>query len=140
MAMSLDLPARDVLKLEHQTAIPWAVFDPVWYLETQPEIPEALRGEQPSTLLAWHFEQGQKLGNSPNVFFDEAWHRRAYPAVDSMVRDGRVKSAFDSVPAAAAWRARRTGCSTNPTTASAIRTSPTMCCRRTSWPTATTIS
>lgn len=94
--MSLDLPAREVLKLEGQTAIAWAVFDPVWYRQTYPDVSAALPDDQPTTLLAWHLEHGQKLGHAPNIFFDEAWHRHAYPAVDAMVREGRAASAFDT--------------------------------------------
>lgn len=47
-------------------------------------------------MLAWHLEHGQKEGHAPNIFFDEVWHRRAYPAVDAMVRSGQAASAFDA--------------------------------------------
>jgi O-antigen biosynthesis protein len=94
--MLLDLPARDVLKLGNETAIAWAVFDPVWYLQTHPDLSKALPADQPAAALAWHLEHGQKLGYAPNVFFDEAWHRRAYPAIDVMVNEGRAASAFDA--------------------------------------------
>ncbi|HVC60601.1 MAG TPA: glycosyltransferase [Acetobacteraceae bacterium] len=94
--MALDLPARDMLQLEGQTAIAWAVFDPVWYLQSYPEISEALPDRQPATILAWHLEHGQTLGHAPGIFFDEAWHRHAYPAIGAMLRDGRVASAFDA--------------------------------------------
>ena len=94
--MSIDLPARDLLKLGFQTAIAWAVFDPIWYLETYPDIAAALPDNQPATVLAWHLEHGQKLGHAPNMFFDETWHRHMYPQVDAMVRKGQVESAFDA--------------------------------------------
>jgi GT2 family glycosyltransferase len=94
--MPLDRSVRDVLKLRGETAIAWAVFDPVWYLQAYPEASAALPNRQPATVLAWYFEQGQQLGHAPNIFFDEAWHRRAYPAVDAMVSESRVESAFDA--------------------------------------------
>ncbi|HEY3846747.1 MAG TPA: glycosyltransferase [Acetobacteraceae bacterium] len=94
--MSLDLPARDVLKLSDHTSIAWAVFDPIWYLQTYPDVSEALPDDEPATMLAWHLRHGQKLGHAPNILFDEAWHRRAYPTIDAMVREGRAASAFDA--------------------------------------------
>jgi len=94
--MPIDRPARDVLKLPGETEIAWAVFDAVWYLHTYPDVLEILPDEHPGTLLAWHLDHGQRRGRSPNIFFDEAWHRRAYPAIDAMVRDGHFASAFDA--------------------------------------------
>ena len=94
--MALDLPARDVLKLAGETTVAWAVFDPVRYLQTHPDIHAALPDDRPATVLAWHLQQGQRLGHAPNILFDEAWHRHAYPAVDAMVREGRAASAFDA--------------------------------------------
>jgi GT2 family glycosyltransferase len=94
--MPLDRSARDVLKLRGETPIAWAVFDPVWYLRVYPEASETSRDPQPATVLAWYLEQGQQLGHAPNLFFDEAWHRRAYPAVEAAVQASRVESAFDA--------------------------------------------
>ncbi len=94
--MSSDPSARDVLKLEHQATIAWAAFDPAWYLRMHPDVVKALPDRQPATVLAWHLQHGQKLGHAPNIFFDEAWHRHAYPAIDAMVRAGRAESAFDA--------------------------------------------
>jgi GT2 family glycosyltransferase len=96
MPMSLDLPAIDALKLADQTAIAWAVFDPVWYLQTYPDVNEALPDDRPATVLEWHLKNGQELGFAPNIFFDEAWHRHAYPAVNALLRKGNAESAFDA--------------------------------------------
>ncbi|HUN40854.1 MAG TPA: glycosyltransferase [Acetobacteraceae bacterium] len=94
--MPIDRPARDVLKLPGETPIAWAVFDAVWYLQAYPNVLEALQDEQPATVLAWYLGDGQQRGHCPNMFFDESWHRRTYPAIDAMVRNGHFASAFDA--------------------------------------------
>jgi len=94
--MPIDLPARDALKLPGETEISWSVFDAGWYLRTYPEILEALSDESPATVLAYYLEHGQRRGHSPNILFDEAWHRQAYPGIGAMVRAGRASSAFDT--------------------------------------------
>ena len=94
--MPIDLPVRDVLKLPGETEIAWAVFDVAWYLQTYPEVRETLPDEDPTALLAWYFDHGQRRSHSPNIFFDESWHRRAYPAIGALVRDGQYASAFDA--------------------------------------------
>jgi GT2 family glycosyltransferase len=85
-----------MLKLANETQIAWAMFDPGWYLQTYPDIADSLPDKAPATVLAWHLMNGQTLGLSPNIFFDEAWHRHAYPAVDRMVCEGKVASAFEA--------------------------------------------
>ncbi|HUB47292.1 MAG TPA: glycosyltransferase [Acetobacteraceae bacterium] len=94
--MPIDRPARDVLKLPGETEIAWAIFDAPWYLQSYPEALESLQDQHPATLLAWYLDHGQQRGHNPNIFFDESWHRRAYPAIDAMVRDGHYASAFDA--------------------------------------------
>jgi len=96
MTAPFDRPARDVLKLSGQTIIGWAVFDPVWYLGTYPQVRAQLTDEDPETVLAWYLDHGQKLGHSPSILFDEGWHLRTYPGVAAFVRDGHAESAFDS--------------------------------------------
>ncbi|HEY1931439.1 MAG TPA: glycosyltransferase [Acetobacteraceae bacterium] len=94
--MPFDRPARDVLRLAGQTNIAWAVFDPAWYLKTYPQVREQLANEQPETVLAWYLEHGQGFGHSPNIFFDEPWHRATYRGVADFVNAGHAESAFDS--------------------------------------------
>src|SRR5690349_8303775 len=102
----LDLPVRDVLRLSGETAIPWAVFDAAWYEQTygdairnggtcdvfqefRPErgSPPAEGASAPVELLQYYLETGQKLGHSPNRFFDEAWHLAAYPQIARAVAE-----------------------------------------------------
>ncbi|MFL5257261.1 MAG: glycosyltransferase [Rhodopila sp.] len=111
----LDLPACDVLKLSDDTAAPWAVFDAGWYervygdairedgarhafQELRPEHgdPPADCTLTPVELLQYYLETGQKIGHSPNRFFDEAWHLAAYPQIARAVAEGHYSSAFDA--------------------------------------------
>jgi glycosyltransferase involved in cell wall biosynthesis len=94
--MPLDLPAHALLKLAGETDIAWAVFDPDWYRAAHADARAALEAAEPGAVLAWYLEHGQKRGHAPNLFFDEAWHRAAYPGIAALVRDGRVASAFDA--------------------------------------------
>ena len=89
-------PARERLRLAGETSIAWAVFDPIWYLKTYPEIRTQLPAEQAEIVLAWYLDEGQKRGHSPNIFFDETWHRRTYPAITSRVAAQESASAFDN--------------------------------------------
>jgi GT2 family glycosyltransferase/glycosyltransferase involved in cell wall biosynthesis len=92
----LDRPARDVLKLPGETVIPWAVFDWQWYLRTYPEAAAIADEDDPSTVLTYYLELGQKQGHSPNRMFDEQWHRRMYPRIAERVASGEWRSAFDA--------------------------------------------
>lgn len=91
-----DLPAGEALRLPGETVIQWAEFDALWYRSIYPEATELLTEQPDAALLAYHLEQGQRLGHSPNRYFDEAWHRRAYPGIAAAVGDGRFPSAFDA--------------------------------------------
>ncbi len=91
----LDLPACDVLKLPRETAIPWAVFDPDWYLRTYPEAAAATNGD-PHAVMEYYLRNGQRLGHSPNLMFDEQWHRLTYPQIADRMADGHCQSAFDA--------------------------------------------
>lgn len=90
----LDLPAREVLKLPGETAIPWAVFDWQWYLRTYPGA--AGSGGDPRAVLEYYLDAGQTQGHSPNRLFDEQWHRRMYPRIAERVLAGEWASAFDA--------------------------------------------
>ncbi len=92
----LNLPARDVLRLPGATAIGWAMFDANWYRTTYARDTGHLASEPDAAVLAFYFETGQGLGHSPNMLFDEAWHRIAYPAIVSLVEAGEFPSAFDA--------------------------------------------
>ena len=92
----LDRPARDVLKLPGETVIPWAVFDWQWYLRTYPEAATVADEDDPSTVLTYYLERGQKQGHSPNRMFDEQWHRQMYPQIAERVAAGHWPSAFDA--------------------------------------------
>ncbi len=91
-----DLPARERLQLAGATEILWAVFDPDWYLASYPDVANHLADHSPATVLAWYLQFGQPRGHSPNIFFDEAWHRHAYPGLADAIRAGHVASAFDA--------------------------------------------
>ena len=90
------LPVRARLKLAGDTAIAWAVFDPDWYLASYAEPTAQLTDRSPPAVLAWYLEHGQALGHSPNIAFDEAWHRHVYPGVTVAVQAGEAESAFDA--------------------------------------------
>ena len=92
----IDLPARLVLKLPGQTDIAWAVFDSAWYLAHHRDACHVLDGASPEQALAYYLTQGQQAGHSPNMFFDEAWHRRSYPAIAEAIAAGVYESAFDA--------------------------------------------
>ena len=96
MMWPLDLPATDVLKLSGETAIPWAVFDPAWYLRTYPEVASLAGGDDPAAILHHYLDVGQKQGHSPNRMFDEPWHRLMYPRIFERVTAGHYSSAFDA--------------------------------------------
>src|SRR5262245_62141661 len=91
-----DRPAREVLRLPAQAdgpiSPPWAEFDPEWYRKRYSDAP-AVPDEE---LLEWHFTQGQRLGHSPNRYFDEEWQRRAWPGIAALIEAGSIASAFDA--------------------------------------------
>lgn len=89
------LPADETLKLPGQPGIAWAEFDPQWYLDTYASIREHLSDISPEAVLRYYLETGRQLGHSPNRFFDEAWHLRAYPDVAAALGRGAAASAFD---------------------------------------------
>jgi GT2 family glycosyltransferase/glycosyltransferase involved in cell wall biosynthesis len=94
--LPLNLPAREVLRLPGATAIPWAVFDADWYRAAHGAATAHLAGASAEAVLAYYFDTGQGLGHSPNMLFDEAWHRRAYPGIAALVEAGQFPSAFDA--------------------------------------------
>ena len=84
-------PADPTLK-----AAAWAAFDPD-VVSAKPTPPSASASPTPTrtppvTLLS---RDRPELGHSPNRFFDEAWHRRAYPDVAAALGRGAAASGFD---------------------------------------------
>jgi len=92
----LDLPAREVLKLPGDSVIPWATFDPAWYARSYADVVQRAGSDDPAGLLRYYLETGQGLGHSPNIFFDETWHRKRYPGVAKAIANGEYASAFDA--------------------------------------------
>ena len=86
-------PAAETLKLSAPDQIAWAGFDPQWYLNTYPSVREQLSDTQPASVLRFYLETGQKLGHSPNPFFDEAQYRH-YSDVAARLGHGPA-SGFD---------------------------------------------
>jgi len=87
------LPADETLKLAGEAQAAWAEFDPQWYLDTYPSLREQLRDASPDSVLQFYLGTGQRLGHSPNRFFDETWYRR-YPDVAARLGHGPA-SGFD---------------------------------------------
>ena len=92
----LNLPARDFLRLPGANSTAWAVFDADWYRTTYPQDTAHLAGASADAVLTFYFDIGQGLGHSPNMLFDEAWHRLAYPGIAALVEAGQFPSAFDA--------------------------------------------
>ena len=90
-----DRPMRDTLTLPglaSPSTPPWAVFDASWYRQRYPDAPEGTD----EALLAWYRARGQALAHSPNLWFDEAWQRRAWSGIAALIEQGGVESAFDA--------------------------------------------
>ena len=79
-----------------QTAIAWAVFDAAWYLARYPDVRAAIGDAEGSEVLCFYLERGQKLGHSPNIWFDETWYMRQNADAAVAVRDGHAHSGFDA--------------------------------------------
>lgn len=92
----LNQSARAFLKLPGATSVAWAVFDAAWYRSRYAAATAHLADADPAAVLAFHLDTGQKLGHSPNLLFDETWHRRAYPGIAALVQAGQFESAFDA--------------------------------------------
>ena len=83
-----------MLQLPGQATVAWAVFDAHWYQATYPDTREL---GDPAAVLQFYLEKGQQRGDSPNFWFEEQWHLANYPLVSAAVREGHVKSGFDSL-------------------------------------------
>jgi GT2 family glycosyltransferase len=92
----LNEPAREVLRLPGATSIAWATFDADWYRASYSGATAHLADASAEAVLAFHFDVGESLGHSPNMLFDETWHRRVYPGIAALVEAGQFPSAFDA--------------------------------------------
>jgi O-antigen biosynthesis protein len=89
-------PAGEMLQPPGETAIAWAVFDAAWYVARHPDVRAATGDAGDSAVLSFYLDQGQKLGHSPNIWFDETWYVRQNTEAAAAVRDGRAQSGFDA--------------------------------------------
>jgi hypothetical protein len=92
----LDLRASDLLRLPGQSFVAaWGVFDPAWYLLAYPDV-KVGPSDRPEVILEFYLQNGQKIGHSPNLLFDELWHRGTYGGVAKNVEESLVASSFDA--------------------------------------------
>ena len=97
-----------------ETTIAWAVFDAAWYLARYPDVRSAIGDAGDPGVLSFYLEQGQKLGHSPNIWFDEIWYMRQNADAAMAARSPasmRIAWGTSITP-------QHTGCSTRRTTAS----------------------
>lgn len=92
----LNLSARELLKPPGTTWITWATFDADWYRAAYANATGHLADASADAVLRFYLDAGQALGHSPNLLFDEAWHRRTYPEIAALVQAGQFASAFDA--------------------------------------------
>ena len=92
----INVPAGRLLSLPRSAWITWAVFDAAWYRASYGDAFAHLANAPDEAVLRFYLESGQDLGHSPNLLFDEAWHRRTYPQVAQLIQSGQVASAFDA--------------------------------------------
>lgn len=87
-------PARELLA-SNSVPMVWGAFDAAWYVRAYPEATAPLAGAENSEVLRFYLQEGQSLGHSPNIFFDELWYLQRYPDVCELVRQGVFRSGFD---------------------------------------------
>ncbi len=92
----INSPAARLLRLPGAAWISWAIFDVDWYRTTYARAVGHLVNASDEAILRFYLETGQGIGHSPNMLFDEAWHRRAYPEMAALVQTGQFASAFDA--------------------------------------------
>jgi GT2 family glycosyltransferase len=98
-----DLSVRGTLRPRSSARIPWAAFDPHWYLRTYPAVRDQLEATDFATLLQFYLDHGQALRHAPNVFFDERFFLDRHAAA---ICGGQAESGFDAY-CRAAGRYRR---------------------------------
>jgi GT2 family glycosyltransferase len=85
---------EDLLRCDGAAAA-WAVFDPDWYLCTYPEVRDHLADRSRCGVLQFYLAHGQRLGHSPNMFFDESWYRASNPNIAVLLEQEKIRSGFD---------------------------------------------
>src|SRR5207247_3196268 len=70
-------------------------FDPKWYLGRYPSVGQDVAAEDADQVLQFYLTTGQRLGHSPNQWFDEQWYLQQYPEAAAAVREGRFASGFE---------------------------------------------
>ncbi len=85
----------ETLWLTGGTGIAWAEFDPIWYLARYQDIRPVVTEDDPEAVLQYYLLTGQRIGHSPNRYFDEAWYRQRYPEVAAAISAGDWASGFD---------------------------------------------
>lgn len=90
------MSARDILKPVDRAVIPWAKFDPEWYLRAYPTVRAALAESNFTAVLEYYLNVGQRLGHSPNLYFDEEFFLIANPEAAKIVESGDAESGFDA--------------------------------------------
>jgi O-antigen biosynthesis protein len=78
-----------------RTGIAWAEFRHTWYVKEYPSLRHEVPVDDAEQVLQYYLSTGQRLGHSPNPWFDESWYRQLYPEVAAFVREGRYRSGFD---------------------------------------------
>jgi hypothetical protein len=89
------LRPEDVLRCDKPNVAQWGAFDSEWYLQQHPEVRRELIDRSPRGVLRFYLKHGQRLGHSPNIFFDEAWYLKAHKRASDLVRSGAFRSGFD---------------------------------------------
>jgi GT2 family glycosyltransferase/glycosyltransferase involved in cell wall biosynthesis len=86
-----------MLRLAGEASAAWAAFDAGWYLRRHPEVRLQLP-EQPAAaeVMDYYLDRGQRLGHSPNLFFDEPLFLQTYAGAAQAVRSGAAESGFDA--------------------------------------------
>jgi hypothetical protein len=56
-------------------------FDEEWYLQTYPDVADAVSANQIGSGLLHYLAHGRAEGRKPRAGFDAAWYAKAYPAV-----------------------------------------------------------
>ncbi|GAN53466.1 glycosyltransferase [Tanticharoenia sakaeratensis] len=70
-------------------------FDPAWYLETYPQVRQAIEQGEYSGPLHHYLTNGTPQAFDPNPFFSEASYASRYPDVDAIVRSGGFRNGFE---------------------------------------------
>ena len=85
-----------MLGLRGQTRTAWAVFDPAQYASAREAAGLSAPPGDAEAARRHYLDHGQRDGQSPNAWIDEAWLRAAHPAIAAAIRAGHAESGFDA--------------------------------------------